>query len=114
LVAGCGPVPLALVELYRDNPLFALVVDTLAAIGVLYIAGLLVKPLARRLGARAAWALRLAAASAMVLVHEYIKEGYFFDPRDLHVFPPRSHESFLAYLLALGILAARLGLPIPP
>jgi hypothetical protein len=53
-------------------------------------------------------------AAWLVLVHEYLKEGYWFDPRDLRVFPPRSHESFLAYLLALGYLFGRLGIVLPP
>ena len=113
MVAGCGPVPWSLVVLYRDNPFFALLVDTLAALGLLALAGLLLRPLRGRLGAGMLWGLRLGLASLLVLVHEYLKEGYWFDPRDLHVFPPRSHESFLAYLLALGTILARLGLPLP-
>jgi len=113
MVAACGPVPASLVGMYVGNPLFALLVDTLAAIGVLYLAGLLLRPLRGRLGPRLYAAARLLAASAMVLLHEYVKEGYFFDPRDLPVFPPRSHESFLAYLLALGYLLSRLGV-VPP
>jgi len=114
MATGCGPVPVALISLYRDNPLFALAVDTLAAIGVLYIAGLMLRPLRARLSRGLYQGLRLIVASAIVLMHEYVKEGYFFDPADLAAFPPRSHESFLAYMLALGYFLARLGVPLPP
>jgi hypothetical protein len=50
MAAGCGPVPEWLVRLYVDNPLFALLVDTLAAVGVLVVAGLLLRPFRARLG----------------------------------------------------------------
>ncbi len=111
--AAC-PIPSALrwlVELYVSNPLFTLAVNTLVALAVLVVAEALVLRLGRRLPwlLRRLWLFRLArglVAAGLVLVHEYLKEGYFFDPRDLR-WPPRSHESFTVYVLLLSALIRR-------
>ncbi len=113
----CPPLlPCYLVELYVSQPLFTLLVDTLVAMGILVFSGLVVAKAAGRLrlGPRGIWLLQVVLASTLVLVHEYIKEGYFFDPRDLRVFPPRSHESFLVFMVALAAVLRVLGIPVPP
>jgi len=113
----CPPLlPCYLVELYVSQQLFTLLVDTLVAVGVLMFSGLVAAKAARRLrlGPRGVWLLQVVLASTLVLVHEYIKEGYFFDPRDLRVFPPRSHESFLVYMVVLATVLRVLGVPVPP
>jgi len=97
-----------LVELYTENPLFTIIVDTVAAIGVLALSELLLRSLLRdRLRGWMIIAARTVLASALVLVHEYAKEGYFFKTSDLFVLPPRSHESFLAFLVFLSMALRR-------
>ncbi|HID41067.1 MAG TPA: hypothetical protein EYP33_02795 [Pyrodictium sp.] len=99
---------LSLVRLYIENPLFALIVDTMVALGLLVASELLIRSILRsRITGRIIIAARTILASILVLVHEYIKEGYFFKPSDLPVFPPRSHESFLVFLAALSIILRR-------
>ncbi|ALL00792.1 hypothetical protein Pyrde_0742 [Pyrodictium delaneyi] len=99
---------LSLVRLYMINPVFALLVDTVAALGLLVASELLIRSILRsRITGRMIIAARTVLASILVLIHEYIKEGYFFKPSDLPVFPPRSHESFLAFLAALSIILRR-------
>jgi len=100
---------LSLVRLYTTNPVFALLVDTVAALGLLVTSELLIRSILRSriTGRIMIIAARTVLASILVLVHEYIKEGYFFKPSDLPVFPPRSHESFLVFLAALSIILRR-------
>lgn len=99
---------MSLVELYIENPWFALLVDTVVALGVLALSELLLRSLSR--GRLRGWmiiAARTVLASVLVLVHEYIKEGYFFKVSDLFVLPPKSHESFLVFLVFLSMVLRR-------
>ncbi len=107
-IRGYPPLPAAIVNLYLHNNLFAMLVDFGVALFVLWLAGLLVKPLRGRLRGWRLWLARTLVASVIVLVHEYMRVGYFFKLSDLPHFPPRTHESFLAFLLALAALLARL------
>ena len=102
------PAPAALVQLYRSNTLFALFIDTVAAIAVLAVAELIVLKLGKKVPRllSSTWLFSLArglAAAGLVVFHEYLKEGYFFKLSDLG-WPPRSHESFTVYVLALSAL----------
>ena len=94
-----------LVKAYISNDAVALAVSTLVGLAVLVVAELLVSPLVARRPwlLRRLWLLRGAAAAGLVLVHEYVKEGYWFKVSDL-TWPPRSHEAFTVFVVALSAL----------
>ena len=94
-----------LVQAYISNEAVTLIIDTIAAFAVLVVAELLVSPLIARRPwmLRRLWLLRGATAVGLVLLHEYIKEGYWFKLSDLR-WPPRSHEAFTVLVMALSAI----------